>query len=877
MKHITACLLAFGLVAACASADARAAGRPLALDDVLAIEMLGDAQFSPDGTWLAYNLTPPYDRLGDYSYWLYAFALSGHELWVMRPGEDIAPRLQPGLDPAASSYLIGFSPDSRHVLVAEHRTGRLQVVACRTGEDACVRFAGPPDWRDGSFLGASWNERLAWTSQAKFVVPVLPDGRPGSGAYNRAFTGAFLWQAWNTAWSGSGATASEVITTGRDRSGDLAPGTLVEHDLVSGASRVLAVGRFAGTRASPDGRRLAAARVSERDRPSAGAALARPQTHPLFDRRYALTLIDPRSGEARPVDAAWSVDPHSITWSADGQKLAVYGWNRDEAPVDGRFYIIDAGTLESTALAAAGLDLAPNDTRDWHDGFDWWPGPARTALLEEGLAVLASPVSGGRKEWYLLGVSGEVRNLTGSLPGPAVTLLYSDAESLTVMGEDGAWRINAGGESQAAAPPGKGPWRALAYSPNAQHGWANEFRFRAARLRPPFDEQGVLLDAGKIVFIDHDRRSVAGTFEPGLPGAAVIAASRAASAAVLSVRDGAATRLLLVRSEGRPPLELARLNAHLAAVRPAGTRKLSYVLYDPEGVEPPREAETCLLLPPDFEPGRLYPVLVEAYPGPAPRACRTLLDAPRPASVTPDLWAARGFVYFRPHLPLDLARTDESAIAGMARLVERGLDALVAEGLADPERIVLYGTSQGGISSLDIATRSDRFAAVISTHGWADFFSHYFGALGINRYFHIGQNGGDNRWRYDCSLPGADHTCPFGFGVTALDDPEAYARASPVARAAHITAPVMLVHSDLDYFDMSQYDEMFGALDRAGKEARYVRYWGEGHSLSSPANIRDLWQRIDGFLRDAGVLPAKIPVKAGPVSGDDLIPSVVEE
>jgi len=67
---------------------------------------------------------------------------------------------------------------------------------------------------------------------------------------------------------------------------------------------------------------------------------------------------------------------------------------------------------------------------------------------------------------------------------------------------------------------------------------------------------------------------------------------------------------------------------------------------------------------------------------------------------------------------------------------------------------------------------------------------------------------------------------------------------------------VLLVHSDWDYIDMAQYDEMFGALYRAGKEARYVRYWGEGHGPSSPANLRDLWQQIDTFLLENGFVLA---------------------
>ena len=31
---------------------------------------------------------------------------------------------------------------------------------------------------------------------------------------------------------------------------------------------------------------------------------------------------------------------------------------------------------------------------------------------------------------------------------------------------------------------------------------------------------------------------------------------------------------------------------------------------------------------------------------------------------------------------------------------------------------------------------------------------------------------------------------------------------------------------------------------RRGKRAEFVRYWGEGHALEGPANIRDMWRRI---------------------------------
>lgn len=52
---------------------------------------------------------------------------------------------------------------------------------------------------------------------------------------------------------------------------------------------------------------------------------------------------------------------------------------------------------------------------------------------------------------------------------------------------------------------------------------------------------------------------------------------------------------------------------------------------------------------------------------------------------------------------------------------------------------------------------------------------------------------------------------------------------------------------------MQQGEQVFTALHRRNKRATFVRYWGEGHVLESPANIRDLWERIydwfDSFLR----------------------------
>jgi dipeptidyl aminopeptidase/acylaminoacyl peptidase len=48
----------------------------------------------------------------------------------------------------------------------------------------------------------------------------------------------------------------------------------------------------------------------------------------------------------------------------------------------------------------------------------------------------------------------------------------------------------------------------------------------------------------------------------------------------------------------------------------------------------------------------------------------------------------------------------------------------------------------------------------------------------------------------------------------------------------------------MDSFDVTDYKEFFTSLYIQKKDARLLIYRGEGHSPSSPANIRDMWKNI---------------------------------
>jgi len=165
-------------------------------------------------------------------------------------------------------------------------------------------------------------------------------------------------------------------------------------------------------------------------------------------------------------------------------------------------------------------------------------------------------------------------------------------------------------------------------------------------------------------------------------------------------------------------------------------------------------------------------------------------------------------------------------------------DALVAQGYAETKRIGLFGASQGGASVLWIATQKNRFGAVVSVSGWSDYWSHYFDA-GLNQMLYPERIPfAATAMRYESPIG------DFGLGATPWSNPGIFLRNSPLAAADRITSPVLLINSDMDGFAQSQYEHMFAALYRLRREAKLVTYWGEGHGISSPANLRHVYDTV---------------------------------
>jgi dipeptidyl aminopeptidase/acylaminoacyl peptidase len=64
-----------------------------------------------------------------------------------------------------------------------------------------------------------------------------------------------------------------------------------------------------------------------------------------------------------------------------------------------------------------------------------------------------------------------------------------------------------------------------------------------------------------------------------------------------------------------------------------------------------------------------------------------------------------------------------------------------------------------------------------------------------------------------------------------------------------LSRPLMVIGGDLDPVDMSHSERAFMEAARTGADATLVRFWGEGHEVSSPGNIRQYWDLVIRFFK----------------------------
>lgn len=166
-----------------------------------------------------------------------------------------------------------------------------------------------------------------------------------------------------------------------------------------------------------------------------------------------------------------------------------------------------------------------------------------------------------------------------------------------------------------------------------------------------------------------------------------------------------------------------------------------------------------------------------------------------------------------------------------------GVDELVSRPYVDAERLGVTGGSCGGFMTNWIVGHNDRFAAAVTQRSIVNQIS-FFGTADIGPECTEGETG-SNPWR----------------------DLDAVWRQSPLAYAANINTPLLIIHSDEDHrCPLEQAEQLFAALRWMGKKVELVIFEGENHGLSRggrPGNRIERQRRILGwFQKHLGTTPA---------------------
>ena len=319
-----------------------------------------------------------------------------------------------------------------------------------------------------------------------------------------------------------------------------------------------------------------------------------------------------------------------------------------------------------------------------------------------------------------------------------------------------------------------------------------------------------------------------------LTGGKLVTAHEGTRQAAFLAEDGQGSRVVVVCDADKRQTEIFRTNSHLQAVRAGEVRDLEYQRADGQWTI------ARLLLPPDYSEGDRRPAVVWVYPGASPGATASpILKTNFAHPLNLQLLAANGYVVIEPSLPLPDTSERLDILQMLAQGVVPAVKSVAEAGYIDLDQVHVMGQSMGGWAAMSLLATTDLFRSgialagiynLISFHGSCDPRFRYHGP-GLHA-FKLAQMC-ERSWR---------------LGGPPWRELDRYVRNSPLFLAEQIAAPVMIVQGDQDYATISQGEEMFSALRQLGKPARFVRYWGEGHVLSSPANIQDLWRRIFAWL-----------------------------
>ena len=255
--------------------------------------------------------------------------------------------------------------------------------------------------------------------------------------------------------------------------------------------------------------------------------------------------------------------------------------------------------------------------------------------------------------------------------------------------------------------------------------------------------------------------------------------------------------------------------------------------------------EGILYTPSDFDAKKKYPLLVVIHGGPT-GVDQPIVNADRYYPI--ERFVAKGALVLRPNYRGSAGYGEKFRALNVRNLgvgdyadVVSGVDALIAKGSVDKERVGAMGWSQGGYISAFITASSDRFRAVSVGAGISDWMTYY------------------------ANTDITPFTQQYLHG-TPWDDPEIYRKTSPISYIAKAKTPTLIQHGENDRrVPIPNGYELRQALEDRGVPVKMVVYKGFGHGITKPKQQRAVMEENEKWFAQYiwGEKPAPLAAPAG--------------
>ena len=784
------------------------------IDHLFTTEQFSDAAVSPDGEWLAIVIRRAATENEVYR-WRFLRGDNHSDIWLLAADGGIPRNLTNGSEDASGYWNPVWSPNGKYLaMLSTHGGDSIRVFIWERDSDTIRQLdERTVDLEMYTQPGRRFDYHpLRWISDTELLTALLPSGEwPISFDIQMEGT-RIATRQWEKVKDGRKSTVS-VLESGLSMEKRRPLSKLVVIDVAERTYINLAEGKFRHILLSPDGRFIAAIEDIGPIQPEAGRRLRWNDVHTrLWIGSYRENGLNVVEHVLDPV-VGFGVVPHR--WSPDGTTLAVLA-RRNQS---------DEQATTAFAVTANGEIIASTDNDIQVSGVAW----TRDGILLASGQLAENP-DREQTDWWLLEevngrysatiVTAELSNIPtqvypSSVPDEVVGL--TDGEIVALNVRDASTRIiTAGIETRI---------RSILW-PNTEVLSIGTETIVVATGR----------SCDRNVYLIH-LTDVDTEVEPlHLPTPRAILADympdRRFAVFYSAENDGS---FLWSGDPLKTLHQRMTLNEHLSGVV-AGRRKL----IEYRGLEGD-SLSALLVLPVGYEEGTSYPTVTWVYPGYVMADTSYILaekNMSLPLTLNLQILAGQGYLVLIPSIPISRGPSDP--FLELLRGVIPAVDRTIELGIADPRRLAVMGHSYGGYGTFGLVTLTNRFHAAIALAGTANLTSSY-GTF-------------DPRFRYTDyayeNMFGPIHTesGQGRMGGAPWADLWRYLRNSPYFFVDRVQTPIMFIHGDQDYVPIQQAEEFFVALYRLGKRARFVRYWGEGHVLQSPANIRDMWGQILKWL-----------------------------